>query len=235
MKSGLALLLAAFSALVWAQTPAPVVRLPAEALKAADAGALALAAALATRLVPMSVVTTDDPSAVAPARVDPAAALTTTLDDIVARFRSAHPDYEAAIDNGVLKIQQPDLACLRSVGTLTLRATNVSADMARLLILLSWMASGDPPPIPAGQVSVLGAHEGDPLPQPPPLPDLHLTVSAGTTLAKAFDDVVRLNHGGVWIVWQHDKPDGSIGCRSVGYYSTGAVGAAMKDFAVIRK
>ncbi len=102
--------------------------------------------------------------------------------------------------------------------------------MPRLLVMLAWLASGDPPPVPGGQISMLG---GDAIAQPAsPLPSLELAMHRALTLEAAFDTVVSLNKGGVWIIWQHQRDDGAIGCRSVGYYSNGQVGASSRDFAV---
>jgi hypothetical protein len=221
--------------LVGVQEPLGNLKLPAAALEAAGKGPLPLAAILATRHVPMSIVTTDDPSAVPPAAVAADAPLTTTLDDVLARLRSAHPELTVTVTDGVVGVRTPGLACTERIGAPALKPTSMSADMARLLIFLSWWASGAQPPMPAGQVSVLGGKQGDPLPQPPPMDSITLSVKTNSTLAANFDDVVRLNRGGVWIVWQYVRSDGATVCRSVGYYSNGAVGAAMKDFAVIAR
>lgn len=217
------------------QSPAqPPVRLPAAVLDAADAGALPLAFALATRGVPTGVVTTDDPSAVAPFRIDPGAPAAVTLDDVVARFQSRHADQRIAQKDGFLALEQPGTACGRALDAIVLKTNTFWSDAARLLVWLSWLASGDPPPVPAGTVSVLGGREGDPLPPPLSLPAFRFTVAEGTTLRAAFDAVVRRDGGGAWIVWQYTRDDGTTGCRSVGYYSNGQVGAATKDFAIVK-
>jgi hypothetical protein len=213
------------------QTPA--VTLPAAAMTAAEAGALPLASVLATHGVPASVVTTDDPSAVTPVRIGSAAA-TVTLDQAVARFQARHPKATVALADGVVRFEQPDLACGRALDTIKLKANSVETDAARVLVVLSWLASGDPPPVHAGTVGVLGAREGDPLQAPPQLPTVRLVITEGMTLRAAFDAVVKQAKGGVWIVWQHTRDDGATGCRSVGYYSNGQVGASMKDFVILR-
>src|SRR5205814_3957986 len=120
-----------------------------------------------------------------------------------------------------------DLACSRALDTIKLKANSIETDSARTLVVLSWLASGDPPPVHAGTVGVLGAREGDPLPPPPQLPTVRLVIADGMTLRAAFDAVVKQSKGGVWIVWQHARDDGATGCRSVGYYSNGQVGASM--------
>lgn len=213
---------------------APAGKLPTAALAAAEAGALPLASVLASRGVPTSVVTTENPSAVTPIPIGSAAPLTVTMDQVVARFQAKHPTDTVALADGMLRFEQSGLACGRALDTIKLKATSIETDAARLLVVLSWLASGDPPPVHAGTVGVLGAHEGDPLQAPPQLPTVRLVITEGMTLRAAFDAVVTQSKGGVWIVWQHTRDDGSTGCRSVGYYSNGQVGASMKDFATVK-
>jgi hypothetical protein len=203
-------------------------------MTAAEAGALALASVLATRGVPSSVVTTDDPSAVTPVGIGPAAPASVTIDQVVARFQARHPHDTVALVDGILRFEQPNLACSRALDTIRLKANSIETDSARVLVVLSWLASGDPPPVHAGTVGVLGAREGDPLQPPPQLPTVRLVIAEGMTLRAAFDAVIKQSKGGVWIVWQHPRDDGSIGCRSVGYYPNGQVGASMKDFVTLR-
>ena len=211
-----------------------LVTLPAAAMTAAEAGALPLASVLATRGVPASVVTTDDPSAVTPVRIGPAGQGNVTIDQVVARFQARHPKDTVALVDGMLRFEQPDLACSRALDSIKLKANSIETDSARVLVVLSWLASGDPPPVHAGAVGVLGAREGDPLQPPPQLPAVRLVITEGMTLRAAFDAVIKQSKGGVWIVWQHPRDDGSTGCRSVGYYPNGQVGASMKDFAILR-
>jgi hypothetical protein len=214
------------------QTPA--VTLPAAAMTAAEAGALPLASVLATHGVPASVVTTDDPSSVTPVRIGPAPPPNVTIDQVVARFQARHPKETVALVDGMLRFEPSDLACSRALDTIKLKANSIETDSARILVVLSWLASGDPPPVHAGTVGVLGAREGDPLQPPPQLPTVRLVIAEGMTLRAAFDAVIKQSKGGVWIVWQHTRDDGATGCRSVGYYPNGQVGASMKDFVILR-
>ncbi len=214
-----------------AQSQQLQVRLPPAVLEAADAGALPLAFALATRGVPAGVVTTEDPSAIAPIRIDPAAAATATLDEVIARLRAKHPDYAVGVKDGVLGLEQSGTECGRAVDSIRLKANTLQADAPRSLIVLSWLASGEPPPVPAIHVTTFGGRVGESL---PPLPPIDLVIAEGMTLRAAFDDVVRRNKGGVWIAWQHTRDDRSTGCLSVGYYSNGQAGASTKDFAIVK-
>jgi hypothetical protein len=207
------------------------VRVPEAVADAADRGPLALALALAPLGIPAGLVTTENPSRVEPVDIDPAAARTTPLDAVLTALAARNPEYAVTWRSGVLGIAAEGLECGRVAKTLTLKPARMVSDMPRLLVMLAWLASGDPPPVPGGQISMIGG-DGT-APPAPPLPSLTLEMPRPLTLETAFDTVVRLNKGGVWIIWQHRRDDGATGCRSVGYYSNGQVGASSKDFAVL--
>jgi len=213
------------------QQPSPLADflLPASALPAADAGPLRLGFLLAGFGIPTGIVTTDNPSDPETFKADVSGPASVRLADVVARFAAAHSDYLAAIDRGILTIARRDLVCGRQIDLISIRPTVVDGDLSKLLVLLSWMASGEPPPGPAGTMSVIPGKAGDPPARSLPL--VHFASTAGTTLRQAFDRAVQENKGGAWIVWQHVLPDGRIACRSAGYYGNGrTVGASTKDF-----
>jgi hypothetical protein len=216
------------------QSATPILRdrlVPATAAGAADRGALPLGFALAHVGVPMGIVTADNPSDPSVFASTVSAQPAVQLQEVVARFASAHPDHRIAWNDLVLSIERTDLACGHALDDIRLAPLTASGDMSRLLVIIAWLASGDPPPISGGSVSRVDGTLG----LLPKLPYLDLTLPAGVTLRSAFDDVVRRNQGGVWIVWQHALADGSLGCRSAAYYSDGrTVGASLKDFKTIK-
>ncbi len=198
---------------------------------AAERGPLALALALAPLGVPAGLVTTENPSRVEPVEVEPAAGRTTPLGTVLAALAARHPEYAVTWRSGVLGIEAAGLECGRVAQALTLKPARMMSDMPRLLVMLAWLASGDPPPVPGGQISMLGGDGTSP--PASPLPSLELEMPRPLSPEAAFDAVVTLNEGGVWIIWQHRRDDGATGCRSVGYYSNGQVGASSRDFAVL--
>jgi hypothetical protein len=207
------------------------VRVPEAVAVAAERGPLALALALAPLGIPAGLVTTENPSQVTPVDVDAASGRTTPLGNILTALAAHHPDNSVTWRSGVVGIEAADLECGRIARRLTLEPARLVSDMPRLLVMLAWLASGDPPPVPGGQISMLGGDGTGP--PAPPLPSLELEMPRPLNLEVAFDTVVRLNKGGVWIIWQHRRDDGATGCRSVGYYSNGQVGASSRDFAVL--
>jgi hypothetical protein len=210
--------------------------LPASALQAADAGSLHLGFVLARFGVPTGIVTTENPSNPEIFKADASGPPALRLGDVVARFAARHPGDTATLDpsSGRLTIEGNNLVCARQLDALPVRATTATSDLSRVLVLLSWIASGEPPPGPAGTMSFVGNKAG--APPAPALPPVRFFSTSGMTLRMAFDQAIGANHGGVWIVWQHTLPDGRTGCRSAGYYSDGVtVGAATRDFWVSSK
>jgi hypothetical protein len=231
MRASLAVLLWAAILAGGAPRQQSDIRVPRALTAAAERGPLALALALAPLGIPAGLVTTENPSQVEPVDVDPAAGRTTPLGTVLGTLTAGHPGYSATWRSGVLGIEAAELECGRIARTRTLKPARLVSDMPRLLGMLAWLASGDPPPVPGGQISTIG---GDGAIRPgSPLPSLELEMPQALSLESAFDTVVRLNKGGVWIIWQHRRGDGAIGCRSVGYYSNGQVGASSRDFAVV--
>jgi len=207
------------------------VRVPVAVMAAAERGPLSLAHALATLGVPAGLVTRENPSVVEAVTVDPDSRETTPLTTVLSAFSSRHPGYAVKWRPPVFGIEETGLACADAARALTIKPARMTSDMPRLLVMLAWLASGDPPPVPGGQISTLGGKTV--AAAAPPLPSLDLILSRTTSLESAFDKVVTLNKGGVWIIWEHRRDDGNIGCRSVGYYSNGHVGASSQDFAVL--
>lgn len=200
-------------------------------MAAAERGPLSLVHALATLGVPAGLVTRENPSVVEAVTVDPDSRETTSLTTVLSAFSSRHPDYAVKWRSRVLGIEGTGLACADAARAQKVKPARMTSDMPRLLVMLAWLASGDPPPVPGGQISMLGGKAM--VPAHPELRSLELMLVATTSLEAAFDQVVTLNQGGVWIIWEHRRDDGAIGCRSVGYYSNGQVGASSLDFAVL--
>jgi hypothetical protein len=217
-----------------AAVQAPSVTVPAAAIVAAQMGALPLAALLATHSVPVSVITTDNPSAIVPIRIGPGDTAAVTLDAVIAKFQANHAKDTVAFTDGVLRIEPPDLTCSRALDRIKLKPTSLDTDTVRALVMLGWLGSGDPPPAHAATIGALGAPPDDALAQPPKLPIVHLPIADGLPLRAAFDAVVKQSKGGAWIVWQHVRDDGATGCRIVSYFSNGQAGGSMKDFAVVK-
>jgi hypothetical protein len=203
--------------------------LPDSALSAAEAGPLPLGFLLARFGIPTGIVTTDNPSDPEIFKVGTSGRASVPLADVVARFAATHSEHVAAIDRGILEITRKGLLCGRQIDLIAIRPTVVDGDLSKLLVLLSWLASGEPPPGPRGIMSDISNKPGEP--PAPSLPLVHFASTAGTTLKQAFDRAVQENKGGAWIVWQHVLPDGRIACRSAGYYGDGrTVGASAMDF-----
>ena len=189
--------------------------LPSTALQAAEAGALPLGFLLARFGVPTGIVTTDNPSDPDIFKRNVSAPPSVRLADVLARFTATHPGDAVTMDGARLTIERKDVICSRRIDAMTLKPTTVDGDLGKLLVLLSWVASGDPPPVPGGTMSFIRTNAGDP--PAPALPAIHFASTPGTTLRQAFDGAVLENKGGVWIVWQHTLPDGRTACRSAGY------------------
>lgn len=209
------------------------VPLPAVALEAADRGAVPLAYVLAQFGVPTGLVTTENPSDSAFAwtvgRLAEPPALRAS--EAAGRLMRAHPRYQVEWARGVLSIVERDAVCGAPLAEPRVEPIVIDGDLSRAFLLLTWM-SGDMSSPPAGTVS---GPPGARLASFTPLSALKVNVAAGATLGAALDEAVRVSGGGAWIVWQHDLPDGRIGCRSVGFYPNGQVGASRTDFRVIER
>ena len=228
MRPALALLLAvAVQGHVWRPQDVP---LPAVALDAAAAGAVPLAYVLARFGVPTGLVTTENPGDkayawTAPRLGEPKIA---KASESASRLMGAHPRYRAVWSEGVLSIVEVGALCDAPLDQPRPDPVVIDGDLSRALLLLSWMAGDTSSPARGTTAPPPGA-----VPPPPQLPQLKVTVGQGATLRDAFDQAVRVSGGGVWIVWQHDLPAGRVGCRSVGFYPNGQVGASATDFKVI--
>ena len=221
---------AALGLLAQAAAPQPGIRLPAAALRAAADGPIPLAYAIARFGIPAGFVTSDNPSAASFASVVDGldAPRTVPLQDVIAQFQIAHPDYAVTSVRGVLSIvklisaaRPPSKRASSALGTMR-------SDMSRLLVHVSWLATDGTEPMFTGVLA--GGRVGE-LPRQG-LPPLEATFPAGP-IRQALDDIVRLNQGGAWIVWEHHREDGRDGCRVLGYFQNGDVGASSKDFIVL--
>jgi hypothetical protein len=210
--------------------PQPEPRLPPAALRAAAEGPIPLAYAIARFGIPAGFVTSDNPSAASFASVVDGldAPRTVPLQDVIAQFQIAHPDYAVTSVRGVLSIVKLDLRCTIAIETRAIRPGTMRSDMSRLLVHVSWLATDGTEPMFTGLLA--GARVGE-LPRQG-LPPLEAAFPAGP-IRQALDDVVRLNQGGAWIVWEHRREDGRDGCRVLGYFQNGDVGASSKDFIVL--
>lgn len=217
---------------VLAQTAAlqPAIRLPPAALRAASEGPIPLAYALARFGIPAGFVTSANPGAPSFAGVvdglnEPR---TIPLQDVIAQFQIAHPDYSVSAVRGVLSIVKLDLRCTTAIETRLIRSGTMRSDMSRLLVHVSWLATDGTEPMFTGLLA--GARLGE---QPRQgLPQIDMTFPA-VPVREALDEIVRLNQGGSWIVWEHRREDGRDGCRVLGYFQNGDVGASSKDFIVL--
>jgi hypothetical protein len=204
---------------------------PAAAVAAAQQGVLPLALALSGLGIPMGVVTTEDPAtAVTPS--EPSASPGTTLRAALTTLNATHPRYSSSWIGGMLTVEERDLRCSALLDRTTLEFTTLDGDMLRLLMLLAWVASGEPGPVPSGAVKLLPLPSGTPRRT---LSALHVEIPAQTTLREALNLVVKKAAGGAWAVWDHPSSGGLRGCRMVGYSPDGAaIAIGSRDFKVVR-
>ena len=229
-----ALVLVIVVAGAWSQTPPSrhaSLMLPPVALEAADQGPLALAFVLAPFGLPAGVITAADPSRLPFGEL--AARLTeprtVPANDVIERFIRDQPNSHVTWQGEVLRIEDRDLGCGREVRRRTVGPVEVEGDMSRLVVLLGWLAGGRNGPIPGGTM-------GPAVPtrvEAAPLPTIRIASAQALSLSEGLDELVRQSLGGVWVVWQHQRPDGRIGCRAAAYFPNGYVGASLEDFAVL--
>ncbi len=209
-----------------AQVPGP----PAAAGPGADAGPLSLALVLSQSPIPSGVITTENPSGSLARSATGPDLPPVSWPDVLTRLTARHPDYAADWQDEVLVIERRQSACVRATSEAAVGPATLEGDAARLLVLLGWMASGDPAPIHGGVISSRETGSTTAMPAPR---TLRLVLPAATPLRDALNRLVRENRNGVWIVWQHRRPDGGTGCRLVAYYSGGLIAASTSDFAVV--
>jgi hypothetical protein len=203
---------------------------PAGATAAARQGALPLAWELSAVGIPMGVVTTEDPATTV-TRSQSSSLPGTTLRAALAALNETHPRYSSSGIGDVLTVEERGLQCGALLDRTTLEFTTLDGDMLRLLMLLAWVASGDPGPVPSSAVKMVALPSGTPSRA---RSQLHIEIPAQTTMRAALNLIVKKAAGGAWIVWDHPTTDGRRGCRMVGYASDGtAIAIGSKDFKVL--
>jgi hypothetical protein len=190
-----------------------------------------LAAILARAGVIAGFVTRDNPSDFSYIRqVKPAAApaATVPIDDVLARFRDAHPGYAASWREGVLHLVETASPCAAFIASTRFGPMQFTGDAGKALVFVTWLAR-ELTSQPRGLTgSVLG--RADDLAKTPP--SIAYDLADRKPIAEVFDDIVRAANGGVWFAWQRTRPDGRTGCKSVAYWPNGLVTAAEEDFAI---
>jgi hypothetical protein len=212
--------------------PSPVPDLPAAALPAAQRGPLAVALVLAASGVPAGIITSEDPDRDPGIPQAPPDSPAISGAAVAQRLLTHYPRYAMEWRRGVIGIEPRQSVCGEELTATTLGPATVEGRVAQVLVLLGWIASGDPSPAHRGVVSQIAIGRAEPGPPAPPRA-LRLVLSKTVTLREALDELVRQNAAGVWTVWQHPRPDGAVGCRLIGYFPDGVVVASNTDFAVV--